>query len=160
MSEYTTSSGITIKINEDGTITRMGSWAEKIAKVQTFSDKPQIAKMLLSNDNLTCGDSVTLHWGIIEGKENTLTIEQGGHITMYNIPDNGELNISSDILSDDIQLTIGSKNDIGQTFSRRTLKVQKRGNDVKLTKTASIGQTIVLIIICLAIILKFINLFF
>ena len=112
MSEFTTKNGITIKINEDGSITQIGSWNYSIGKSSVYSSRPQIAKMYLSNDLLTCGETVQFSWSIIDGEENTLTIEQGGYETVYNIPSTGEMNISSDIISDDIRFTIGSKNDI------------------------------------------------
>ena len=159
MSEFTTSNGITIKINEDGSITQTGSWDYNIGKSSIYSSRPQIAKMYLSNEHLTCGETVQFSWSIIDGEDNTLTIEQSGYETIYNIPAIGEMNISSDILSDDIRFTTGSKNDLGEVNSRKTLHVQKRKNDVKASTGASVVSTIFAIFIIIALIIKVIDIF-
>jgi hypothetical protein len=157
MSEFTTSNGITIKINEDGSITQIGSWDYKIGKSSIYPSRPQIAKMYLSNEHLTCGETVQFSWSIIDGEDNTLIIEQGGYETMYNIPAVGEINISSDIISDDIYLTVGSKNDYGEVNARKTLRVAKRRNDVKASKSASVIYAIIAIFIFISLIIRVIN---
>ena len=148
MSEFTTSNGITIKINEDGSITQTGSWDYSIGKTSIYSSRPQIAKMYLSNEHLTCGETVQFSWSIIDGEDNTLTIQQGGYESTYNIPPVGEMNISSDILSDNISMTISSKNHIGETNARRVLQVMKRANDFVEGKSVVANLLMWFIIIC------------
>lgn len=148
MSEFTTSNGITIKINEDGSITQTGSWDYSIGKSSIYSSRPQIAKMYLSNEHLTCGETVQFSWSIIDGEDNTLTIQQGGYESIYNIPSVGEMNISSDILSDNISMTISSKNHIGETNARRVLQVMKRANDFVEGKSVVANLLMWFIIIC------------
>ena len=159
MSEYKTSSGISFKINEDGSITKIGSWNYTDDNAKVYSSRPQIAKMYLSNDQLTCGDIVFFSWSIIDGEECTLTIEQGRYKETYNIPSVGEMNISSDILSDDITLTIGSKNDCGESNSRKTLFVRKRKNDVSVPTATKVVSTIAVIFVTIVILSRLINLF-
>lgn len=148
MSEFTTSNGITIKINEDGSITQIGSWDYSIGKSSIYSSRPQIAKMYLSKDNLTCGETVQFSWSIIDGEDNTLTIQQGGYESTYNIPSTGEMNISSDILSDNINMTISSKNSIGETNARRTLHVSKKANEFVEKNSVVANLLVWFIIIC------------
>ena len=148
MSEFTTSNGITIKINEDGSITQTGSWDYNIGKSSIYSSRPQIAKMYLSNEHLTCGETVQFSWSIIDGEDNTLTIQQGGYESIYNIPSVGEMNISSDILSDNISMTISSKNHVGETNTRRVLQVMKRANDFVEGKSVVANLFMWFIIIC------------
>lgn len=148
MSEFTTSNGITIKINEDGSITQTGSWSYSIGKSSIYSSRPQIAKMYLSNEHLTCGETVQFSWSIIDGEDNTLTIQQGGYETTYNIPSIGEMNILSDILSDNISMTISSKNSIGETNARRVLQVTKKANEFVEENSVVANLFLWFIIIC------------
>lgn len=160
MSEYKTSSGISFKINEDGSITKIGSWNYDVDSTMVYSSRPQIAKMYLSNDQLTCGDTVYFSWSIIDGEECTLTIEQGRYQETYNIPSVGEMNISSDILSDDITLTIGSRNDYGESNSRKTLFVKKRKNDVTIPTGTKVVSTIAVIFVTIVAISRLLDIFF
>ena len=160
MSEYKTSSGISFKINEDGSITKIGSWNYDVDSTKVYSSRPQIAKMYLSNDQLTCGDTVYLSCSIIDREECTLTIEQGRYQETYNIPSVGEMNISSDILSDDITLTIGSRNDYGESNSRKTLFVKKRKNDVTIPTGTKVVSTIAVIFVTIVAISRLLDIFF
>ena len=148
MSEFTTSNGITIKINEDVSITQIGSWDYKIGKSSIYTSRPQIAKMYLSNDHLTCGETVQFSWSIIDGEDNTLTIEQGGYETTYNIPAVGEMNISSDIISDNINFTISSKNSIGSTNARKTLLISNRANEFEEKSSVVANIYVIILVIC------------
>ncbi len=157
MSEFTTHNGVTIKINEDGSVSRTGSWDFQTRRNEYYQNKPQIAKMYLSSDNLICGDYVKFIWDIIDGEENILTIEQSGYEKSCNIPSSGELNISSDIHSGDMFLTIDSKNSLGRTILRKTIFVKKRKNDVKFSKWSDVVSWLSIVIVIIYLIKIIIN---
>ena len=159
MNEYKTSGGITIQINDDGSITQVGSFdcSSCIGQSVTFSTKPQIGKFSLSSDSMKCGENVDLSWNIIDGEDNTLTIEQGTRTQVVEIPNDGRINIISNLDSNDIDFTICSSNSCGKVYARRTLHLSKQNIDFKTTKISSVATvfyTILLIIILIVAIIR------
>lgn len=130
--EYSTSNGLTFKINEDGTITKIGGLdnvSNKDASIDT--EKPSISKFYLSSDTLKCGDTILMHWAIEGSVRNVLTLRQGNSEVSDEIPDTGTLNIVSDISTENITIDIESSNDVGKVYARRQVLVNKRDNTFK-----------------------------
>lgn len=161
MEEYKTSGGITIQINDDGSITQVGSFdcSKSIGHSAIYTSKPQIGKFFLSSDSMKCGDNVDLSWNIIDGEDNTLTIEQGARSQVVEIPNDGSLNIISNLDSNDINFTICSSNDCGKVYARRALHLSKQNIDFKTSKTSSAVSIIYCVIMVAAILSVIIDLF-
>lgn len=152
---YNTTTGVTFTINDDGSITRAGNFDKKSNINVDSSEKPMILKMYLSQDSMECGEQVDFLWDIANGKENVLTISQSGYETSCEIPDSGAITITSDILSDNINITIESSNEIGKVYARKILMVSKRKNEVSGSMAVTIFYLIVGLFILLGIIAKF-----
>lgn len=155
MEYYRTHTGVTFRINEDGSITRTGSYPDFTQSVTNSKEKPEILKMYLSKEHMECGESVVFHWSIVNGNKNELTIAQGGYEDTFEIPDTGELNIESDIFYQDISLTIQSKNESGTVYARKILSLSKRKNEFKGSVAATVFYIIVFALIITSIIIKF-----
>lgn len=149
-----TYSGMTFRINEDGSITRTGFYSDFSKSVNNSKEKPQILKMYLSKDHMECGESVVFYWNIENSCKNELTIAQSGYEDTFEIPDTGELNIESDIISHDISLTIHSENESGAVYARKILSLSKRKNEFNGSIAVTIFYIIVFALILTGIILK------
>lgn len=152
---YSTVTGISFKINEDGSITRIGDFGQRQYSNPIGEEKPMILKMYLTQNSMECGDQVDFLWDIVNGDENILIISQGGYETSCEIPDTGKVTITSDILSDDISITIESSNKIGKTCARKILTVAKRKNEVSGSMAVTVFYIVVGLFILFGVIVQF-----
>lgn len=150
-----THSGITFRINEDGSITRTGDFVVSTKSANNVKEKPEILKIYLSKDHMECGETVVFCWSIINSNRNLLTLAQGGHEEMFEIPDTGELNIESDIDHQDILLTIQSENESGKIYARKILSLSKRKNEFQGSVAVTIVYILAFTLIIIGIISKF-----
>lgn len=150
-----THSGITFRINEDGSITRTGDFVVSTKLTNNTKEKPEILKMYLSKDYMECGETVIFYWSIQNGNKNSLTFTQGGYEETFEIPDTGELNIESDIDSQDISLTIQSENESGKVYARKVLSLSKRKNEFQGSIAVTVVYILVFVLIIVGIISKF-----
>lgn len=162
MSEIVNVGGFTIKINEDGTITQIGSLEKNasIGRSNRFNGKPSISKFYLTSDQMKCGETVKLFWTIEDSDENTLNIAQGDSTSSYCIPDTGDLNITSNLSDDNISIEICSENDNGKVYARRSIVLSKGDNTFKSTKTSSVISYLYYGLFILGILFWLISLFF
>lgn len=147
---------LSVRINEDGTITRLGFSSQITSeKSNVYTERPEILKFYLSSTHLTCGETIKLCWAVSNAQNCFLTIRQGEHDMSSQVEDSGELDLSSNIATDDIIIEINCKNSAGQANLRRTISVKKKKNEVK----SNIGATIVTILIIIVITAKIISIF-
>ena len=158
MSEFTTSNGITIKINEDGSITQLGSFrfSNKSDDSSSYLSIPEVQKFIASSNSMKCGESVTLYWSVLNSTDNKLQVKQGNTTTTYNVPATGDLTLKSDLISDDIVLTLESSNSRGTAYARERINVSLKTVNYESSKFATIWSIIGTIAVILGIISYFI----
>lgn len=157
MSNFSTKSGLSFTINEDGTILQTGSinLGQYIPKQHT--SRPVISKFNLSSNELICGNEVYVSWHLEDSSEAMMTIRQGSRMKEITVPDDGDFIIKSDISSDDIELELSAKNNIGVSTNRKYIKVSKRKNEVKVNVGKSILYWLVSIIFIISFLIKIIS---
>ena len=158
MGEFTTSNGITIKINEDGSITQLGSFklSKQLDESNSYLSVPEIQKFIASPNSMKCGDSVILCWSILNSTHNILQVKQGNTTTTYTVPATGELALKSDLISDDIILMLESSNSRGTSYARERISVSLKSINYESSKFATIASIIGTIAIVLGLISYFI----
>ena len=158
MSEFTTSNGITIKINEDGSITQVGTFklSMQLDDSNLHLSIPEIQKFIASPNTMKCGDQVMLYWSILNSTQNILQVKQGNTTKTYNVPSTGELTLKSDLISDDIVLMLESSNSKGTSYARERINVSLKSINYESSKFATIVSIIGTAAVILGLICYFI----